>query len=333
MKTHHCMFDGVSGAGLGEVLADLEPNPPEEPKKKQRKQRARGPKEEQPSDMELFQQGLSSLLRTPYRVTGWMTKMGWRSLAMIPQKRKHRELIAGSAPRTIFNGALTSRRGITFATISLGDVKAIKKHFGVKVNDVILAICGSALRNYLKAQKALPEEPLVAGVPISTREEGDKNLDNQVGTLSVSLETQLKDPVKRLKEIHKRSVAAKDIAGEMGATDVQAMGTALPPVAIELASWLMSSAKLDAKIPLAANTIISNVPGPPMPLYICGGKVEAIYPLAPVLVGMGLSITIMSYINDVNFGFMLDPNLVPEPWLLAEGIENGVKELKDAIES
>jgi diacylglycerol O-acyltransferase len=109
------------------------------------------------------------------------------------------------------------------------------------------------------------------------------------------------------------------------------MGRALPPVAIQLLTWVMNSANLEGKIPLTANTIISNVPGPTFPLYICGGKVDAIYPLAPVLVGMGLSITVMSYVDDINFGFMLDPNLVPEPWLLAEGIANGVEELKQAI--
>ncbi len=334
LKTHHCMFDGLSGVGLGEILADFEPNPPEEPEEKnaKRKRSSRGSQEPEPSDMELFQQGLVSLMGMPYRVTGWMAKMSWRSMAMIPHKRKHRDLLAGEAPRTIFNNPLTSRRGITFASVSLDDVKAIKKHFDVKVNDVLLAVCGSALRSYLQAQNALPEETLIAGVPISTRAEGDKNLDNQVGTLSVSLETHLKDPVKRLKEINRRSLAAKEIAGDLGATDVQAMGTALPPVAIELAGWILNSAKLEGKIPLQANTIISNVPGPPFPLYICGGKVEAVFPLAPVLVGMGLSITIMSYVKDINFGFMLDPNLVPEPWLLTEGIENGVEELKRAIE-
>jgi diacylglycerol O-acyltransferase len=254
-------------------------------------------------------------------------------MAMAPQKRKHRDLLANKAPRTIFNSSLSSRRGILLANISLEDVKAIKKHFGVKVNDVVLAICGSALRSYLESQNALPEETLVAGVPISTRAEGDKNLDNQVGSLSVSLETHLKNPVQRLKRIHKRSAAAKEIASQMGATDVQAMGSALPPMAIELAAWMMSSARLDARMPLAANLIISNVPGPSFPLYICGGQVEAVYPLAPILVGMGVSITIMSYMKNLDFGLVFDPNLVPEPSLLVTGIENGVKELLLAIKS
>ncbi len=329
MKIHHCLFDGVSGAELARVLTDLEPEPTPEPKRKRRRAK---PSPERPlSDGELWTRSWFSLMGTPYKVGSWLGQLGWRSVSMLPSQRKYRDLLPAGAPRTRFNDSLSSERSSAFARVSLTDVKEIKRYFDVKINDVILALCGTALRRYLAELGELPEQPLVAGVPISTHQSGDDHPENQVGVLSVSLETQLEDPVERLLAIHERSQAAKEIAAQFGATNVQAMASAFPPVAIELLSWIVTSTKLDGKLPLTANTIISNIPGSPVPLYICGGAVEAIYPLAPVMVGMGLSITVMSYTDGLYFGFMMDPKLVPDPWQLAEGVEIAVDELKRAI--
>lgn len=329
MKMHHCLFDGISGAGLGELLADLEPNPPADAAQLDLPELELG---RQYSDFELYARGCYSLLGMPYNLGKSLSSAGWQSLAKSSRKRKVKHLINKTkTPRASFNAPLGSSRDVVFATASLTAVKKIKKHFGVTVNDVVLALCSSAIRRYLQAQGDLPKESLISGVPVSTRSGDDKNLDNQVGTISVALETQLDDPLKRLMAIHKGTKNAKEVVAALGATNIQSVADSVPPVAIELLSWVFDTAKLDAVVPLAVNTIISNVPGPPIPLYLCGGKIEALYPLAPILMGMGLNITVMSYVEDINFGFMLDPHLVPDPWFLAEGIALAVDELEAAM--
>ena len=326
MKMHHCLFDGVSGAGLGEILADLEPNPPADATLPDVPELDSG---RQYSDLELYARGCYSLLGMPYNLGKSLSSAGWQSLAKSSRKRKVKHLINKTkTPRSKFNAPLGSSRGVVFATAPLATVKKIKKHFGVTINDVVLALCSSTIRRYLQAQGDLPKDSLVGGVPVSTRSGDDKSLDNQVGTMSVALETQLDDPLKRLMAIHKNTKNAKEVAAALGATDIQSVANSIPPVAIELLGWVFDTAKLDAVLPVVVNTVISNVPGPPIPLYLCGGKIEALYPLAPILMGMGLNITVMSYVEDINFGFMLDPHLIPDPWFLAEGIALAVDELE-----
>lgn len=329
MKMHHCLFDGVSGAGLGELLADMEPNPPAETAPPEVPEIDPG---RQYSDIELYARGCYSLLGMPYKLAKSLSSAGWQSLAKSSRKRKVKHLVSkAKTPRASFNGSLSSSRDVVFADVSLTTVKKIKKHFDVTVNDVVLALCSSAVRRYLLAQGDLPKESLITGVPVSTRKNDDKSLDNQVGLISVALETQLENPRQRLMAIHKNAKNAKEVAAVLGTTNIQGVANAIPPVAIELLGWVFDTAKLDNVIPLVSNTVISNVPGPPFPLYICGGKVEVLYPLAPVLMGAGFNITVMSYVDKVNFGFMLDPHLVPDPWFLAQGISLALDELEAAV--
>ena len=196
---------------------------------------------------------------------------------------------------------------------------------------MVLALCSSAIRRYLLAQGDLPENSLVAGVPVSTRKSDDKSLDNQVSIVFVEIETQRDNPLQCLMAIHENTKNAKEVAAVLGSSGVGGFADAIPPAAVELLGWVFDTAKLENLLPMVSNTVISNVPGPPIPLYVCGGKVEALYPLAPVLMGAGFNITVMSYVDKVNFGFMLDPHLVPDPWFLAEGMSVALDDLEAAM--
>ena len=328
MKMHPCLFDGVSGAGLGEILADLEPNPAVS---------GEAPvvvKFDQPrSDLELYARGLWSLAGVPWRAGKVVSTVVRQRLGKLPRQwRRGHQPPASKAPRALFNGQLSARRGVTYCQLPLARIKAIKNHFGLTVNDVVLALCSGAMRHYLLAHDELPAEPLVCWVPKSERASDDHSLQNKVGTMAVSLQTHIADPVERMLAIRRCSDETKAIAKQVGSTNVQAMGTALPPALIQLVGWVFDNAQLDDHLPVTVNTVISNIPGPPVPLYIAGAVIEAMYPLAPIMLGMGFNITIMSYMDQVGFGFMLDPYRVPDAELLPRGIVRALDELTEAMQ-
>jgi len=197
------------------------------------------------------------------------------------------------------------------------------------VNDVVLELCASAVRRYLIAQGELPKDPLVVAVPVSTRAAGDKQLGNQVGSMMIGWATDLADPIERLQKIHENTAHAKEMSEALRAREIQAMGDTVSPAVLNLAYRMLSAAS--ATVPLAANATVSNVPGPPIPIYLAGGRIEATYPVSIIMPGMGLNITVISYVDRVDFGFTVDPDLVPDPWYLSDGIPIALEELKEAI--
>jgi diacylglycerol O-acyltransferase / wax synthase len=322
-KTHHCLIDGMSGVGLAELLCDAQPDPAP---------RARGPakprlrREREPSDFELYLGGLWHSFGTPLRVARYVGQAANRGLAMLPYARKSPSL---AVPKLSFNAEIGPRRAVAWTTVSLSDVRAIKKHFDVKVNDIVLELCASAVRRYLIAQGELPKDPLVVAVPVSTRAAGDKQLGNQVGSMMIGWATDLADPIERLQKIHENTAHAKEMSEALRAREIQAMGDTVSPAVLNLAYRMLSAAS--ATVPLAANATVSNVPGPPIPIYLAGGRIEATYPVSIIMPGMGLNITVISYVDRVDFGFTVDPDLVPDPWYLSDGIPIALEELKEAI--
>ncbi|HYF46325.1 MAG TPA: WS/DGAT domain-containing protein, partial [Acidimicrobiales bacterium] len=229
--------------------------------------------------------------------------------------------------KTPFNGAIGPRRELAFASVALPDVQALKAEHDVKVNDVVLALCAGVLRRYLEAHDALPEAPLVTGVPVSTRAADDTTHDNQISTMLVSLATDVDDPVERLRAIHRSTSSAKAMTKALGARQIQSIGEVASPLIVSTAIKAVYRTQLMSKSPLRLNTLVSNVPGPPMPLYMCGAKIAAVYPSSVILDGMGLNITVFSYEDRLDIGLHVDPDLVPDPWLLADGFGEAMAEL------
>jgi WS/DGAT/MGAT family acyltransferase len=232
-------------------------------------------------------------------------------------------------PRVSFNAEIGPRRAVAWTTVSLSDIRAIKKHCDVKVNDVVLELCASAVRRYLEAQGELPAQPLVVSVPVSTRSAGDKALGNQVASMMIGWATDIADPVERLVKISENAAHAKEMTQALRAREIQAMGDTVAPAVLNLAYRMISASA--AALPIPANTVVSNVPGAPIPLYLAGGRIESAYPISIIMPGMGLNITVLSYVDRVDFGFTVDPDLVPDPWYLSDGIAIALEELKSAI--
>ena len=329
MKAHHCLIDGVSGMGLAEILVDLEPDPPPaEPGPT----KPAGRTERAPGDLELVARGLIPTARTPLRIARYATQAARRGVAMLPHLRRDDGPPGlADAPPTPWNAPISPRRRLAFASVPLDDVKTIRKRADVKVNDVILAICAGALREYLLSIGEHPDKPLITAVPISTRAEGDQTTGNQVANMMASLATDIDDPAERLQAIYRSTRSAKEMTAAVRAHDIQALGETAPPLVINLASRAMVATNLLGRMPQPTNVVISNVPGPPMPLYTCGARITALYPTGPFILNLGLNITVISYTGSVDFGFNADPELVPDLWSMVDGIPRALDELKAAL--
>jgi len=220
------------------------------------------------------------------------------------------------APPTPFNRALTPNRSVAFADVSLEDVKAIKRAFGTTVNDVVLAACCASLRSWLAAHGGLPERPLVATVPVSVRQDGDQD-GNRVSVIRVHLPIQSDDPVERLMAINEETTAAKRRHRRGGGSDILKNVAALinnitvPWMATSLIGFY-SSRHLADRVPPLWNVIISNIAGPPVPLYTKGARLLQLFPLGPAQHGSGLDITVMSVVERLCFGAMACTELVPD---------------------
>lgn len=321
-KTHHCLIDGASGVGLSELICDLEPDPPARAHAPRRRAR----REPEPSDFELYLGGLWHSFGTPMRLGRYAMQALRRGSAMLPFAREGK--IATTGPKLSFNAEIGPRRRVAWTSVSLSDVRAVKKHFDVKVNDVVLELCGSALRRYLEATGELPDEPLVVSCPVSTRNSDDKALGNQVGSMMVGWATDIDDPVERLQRIHENTTNAKEMGDAIRAREIQAMGDTVAPAVLNLAYRMVASTA--ARLSPTANAVVSNVPGAPIPLYLAGGRMIASYPVSLIVPGMGLNITVISYVDRLDFGFTVDPDLMPDPWYLADGIPIALEALMEA---
>ncbi|NNE73935.1 MAG: wax ester/triacylglycerol synthase family O-acyltransferase [Acidimicrobiales bacterium] len=326
VKFHHCLLDGMAGASLATVLTDLEPDPPprEIPKAKTSAGR-------EPSSAELLARSVLPNMRTPMRIARYTAEAGRRGLALLEFNRTAEDTAPlTGVPTTRWNAEISARRTNAFTSISLEDVKKIRRKYDVKVNDVVLAICSGALREYLLSHDELPEEPLVAGVPVSTRSADDNELNNQIANMNVSLATDEPDPKARLKAIAKSSKASKAMTNAIRAHQIQSIGETAPPLMLNFAIRALARTGALRAMPTVMNTVVSNVPGPPFPLYFAGALTTGMFPGSVITETMGLNITVLSYIDRIDFGLSADPELVPDLWDIADGIPKSLKALMKA---
>ncbi len=329
MKSHHCLMDGMAGAGLGELLCDLEPEPKHGPILPPRAEGAPAP---EPSGLEVLRNAVRNRSRAPLHLARFVGRMVRQTAAMALASARDDEAppLPGSFPAVSFNAPLGPRRGFSCATVTLDDVKTVKKHFDVTVNDVVLAITSSAVRRYLALRGELPDRPLAAAIAVSTRAEGDDSINNSVTMVPVGWATDVADPVERLLRIHRNAEKAKEFSANHDADLMTGMGETFAPGVLGL---LMRASGDAATSFMPANVVVSNVRGTPVPLYTAGAKIECMYPLSVLAQSQGLNITVVSYMGRVDVGFTVDPDLVPDAWALAEGIAPALEELKEAAES
>ncbi|MGH3532856.1 MAG: WS/DGAT domain-containing protein, partial [Mycobacterium sp.] len=224
-----------------------------------------------------------------------------------------------SAPPTPWNKAITGHRRFAMRTTSLENVKRLKQATGGTVNDVVMAICAGGLRQYLLAHDALPDRPLRAMVPVSIRtgDEADP-WTNRVSAIVAELPTDCDDPVQRVARCRKAMQDAKRLHELVPAAELVDLTQYSTPVLATAAVRLASRLRLADRVTLPFNVVISNVPGPRQPLYFAGAKLCHQFPVSIVTDGQGLNITVVSYLDRLDFGFIADRDLVPDVWDLAD---------------
>ncbi len=329
-RMHHATIDGVSGSSLMTTILDFEADTPDEPAAVDDWQ-----PEHKPSDFELVQHAIVSRLRRPMPLGLALALPNLlRGAVGITRVRRDSTRPSGgtpfNTPRAPWNAPLTPHRRVAFASVSLDDVKAMKKAFGCTVNDIVLATATGALRRYLLPLDALPDRPLLASCPVSVRnhETADIESANKVSSMFVSLPTHLEDVEAQVAHIRSGTQGAKEEHHALGARTLLELGELAGPRSFGLASRLLGG--LASRGPVPVNVVISNVPGPPFPLYLGGARVVSMLPLGPPIEGAGLNITVLSYIDRIDWGFIACRELVPGLQRMADAVNDAHNELLKA---
>jgi WS/DGAT/MGAT family acyltransferase len=225
-----------------------------------------------------------------------------------------------ASPPTILNKAISSERSFAGTSISLSRAKAVAKASGGKLNDVVLALAAGVLRRYLISQGALPNKSLTAAVPISLREEGNAEANNQVFGMICTIATNIEDPKERLEAIIAQSSKSKEMSHPLRALMPQISNLSMlgAPIVVQILSLLYSRSNLSDVLPPAANVTVSNVPGPRQTLYAAGAELLHIFPVSISAHGLALNITVQSYRDQLDFGFIAGANIIPHVQVLCD---------------
>jgi WS/DGAT/MGAT family acyltransferase len=322
-KIHHAVIDGLSGAEIMALLLDLTPEGREVPP----------PAEDDladppPSTLQMLGLGVLGLPRYPVRMLKALPKaipnledtpfgifpgVGTlsRVAGVLTRDGVHRPDL--TAPRVPFSGRISPHRRFTFGQLSLDEFKAAKNRHGATVNDVVVSVCAGAVRRWLVEHDELPEAPLVAQVPVSVRTgEQFGTYGNRILLMAAPLYTDIEDPVERLLATHEALAEMKDRHRALPAELLQDANNFIPPAVFARAARLTFGYSTSRPGRPTWNLVISNVPGPQFPLYMAGARLEANYPVSVITDGMGLNITVMSYMGHMDFGIIADRDQMPD---------------------
>ncbi|MDQ1537831.1 MAG: diacylglycerol O-acyltransferase / wax synthase [Actinomycetota bacterium] len=337
-KIHHAAVDGVSGGDVLSELLDLTPQGRLTP---QEVQPFVG--EQPPGAWRLLGRSAVSALTKPMdaaRVLGGLIRsspaiagtLRGPLAQLLPGRGDHGDdpVLPGPslrAPRTPFNANITPHRRWAFTDLPLSEIKTVRQADDLTVNDVVMALCAGALRRWLRDHDALPSAPLVAAVPVSIRGDAEQgSMGNQISFMLASLPTHLESPAERLPAVHSAMGVAKAQHGAIPAKLLADVSEFAMPVLANQAWRLSARLRLFQRVN-PYNVIISNVPGPDVPLYLAGAELQAYYPVSAIFDGQGLNITVMSYRGTMFFGLVACRELVPDLDVLAEYLRAELDEM------
>lgn len=330
-KMHHATVDGISGASLISHLCSLEPDAASIAALEGL---ALPPLPAAPGDLSLLRRGVSHALARPWR----LMQMARPTVEVVSRTvRRARAGVAMAAPltapRTSFNGTITGHRAVAFADLSLDKVRAIRALVpGATINDVLLAVSGGALRRYLDGRGELPQTSLLATIPVSVHGTSHRaGGTNKVSSLFARLGTNVADPLARLRMLAEADAHAKAHHDEIPADTLGDWAEFSPPHLFGVAMRLAARLRLAERAPVIQNLVISNVPGPPVPLYFVGARIEGFYPLGPVFHGAGLNITVISNNGRLHVGLIGCKHALPAPELLAREFATELDALYTAV--
>jgi diacylglycerol O-acyltransferase len=320
-KTHHCLVDGVSGADIMSVLLDLGPEPQEIEKEQWR------PAPEPTAD-QLMVDALRERITSPAEAIRFV-----QSAAMDPAKLPNRVVEAAkalgafvggavSAPPSSLNRSIGSHRRFETVLVDLDDIKRIKNSLDATVNDVVVSVVTAGLRRLLRARgERVDDVELRAMIPVSVRADKHRGtLGNHVAAMWAALPVYESDPVRRVEIVARHLRDLKGSGQAVGANILTSLSEYAPPTILAQASRLVARQR-------AFNLVITNVPGPQMPLYTLGRQMLEVYPVVPLSDNTTLGVALLSYNGTIGFGLLGDYDAAADVGVLAEGIEKSIAEL------
>jgi diacylglycerol O-acyltransferase / wax synthase len=335
-KMHHAAIDGQAGVAIAKALLSPSavPAPIKPPRPRLRTNQY------QLGVAELAGAALSNAITQSVKLIKSLPTVGRAIVSVIypvceVDGKRHLGMPEGFqlGPKTPLNVAITNQRSFAARSLSLAEVKAMAKRSGTSLNDVVMAICAGALKRYLAEYDCVPAKPLIAGVPVSLREAGNTDPNNQVSMMFVSLATTISDPIERLRAIN----ASANVGTKLQLSVKGAMPTDFPSLGVP---WLMSGlvslygrSRLANRLPPIANVAISNVPGPQFPLYFAGAKLAGFFPVSIPGHGIALNITVQSYNGLLEVGLTACRRAMPDVADLADGIVEEHRQLRALIEA
>jgi WS/DGAT/MGAT family acyltransferase len=332
-KTHHAMVDGVSGTDLLALIMDISPEPSiPEP--------ATWTPEPAPSGLQLAAQASIDLLRSPYEQV-----QALRSAAAVPRQAfdQVREVVKGltamtglvrRTPLSSLNGPLGPHRRYAWASTMVSDIKAIRRGLGGTFNDVVLAAITNGFRELLLERGESVDRVVRSLVPVSVRARddrgravGDGTLQNKVSAMFAELPVSITDAAERLRAVSAQMEGLKESKQAVAGEALTSMSGFAPPMLLAL------GVRLSTRIPQRnVNTVTTNVPGPQIPLYVCGRRMLKAYPYVPLAGQVRVGIAIFSYNGEVNFGVTGDYDTTADLDVLCRGIEDGITQLLKACD-
>lgn len=326
LKSHHALVDGQAGVALTRALVDLSAEG----------EGVEPPASEPPTD--------SAARRKPASGAALRTTAAQfaRMLGGVPEAvRKLRDGLGDGewigrlrdsvwlAPKTPYNRTIESARRVGFVSLPLAGLKRVAKHFGVSLNDVVMSLVADALRADLSRRRCLPDEPLIAAMPVSLREPG-RDGGNEVSMVQCPLATDVADPAERLAAIAEATRAIKGrvhVFRGLIPTDFPGFGA---PLWASGLSQIWHRGKLTERLPALANLVVSNVPGPPLRLFLGGASISHWFPVSIVTHGLGLNVTLLSYADSMEVGVVSAPECLARPDTLCNGLARALQRLQKA---
>jgi len=328
-KGHHACLDGGAGVSAMDIISDSKPTP-----------RAPMPKNEvhfatdNPGFFELigsaygrFIQQQVDLVKAVPALTKALGKVAKNTIEDTGSTFKSLR----PAPKTRFNVRVEKQRAFGAQSLNLKEVIGLAKATETKLNDVVLSVCGGALRRYLQDHRELPNRSLVAAVPVSLRELGDMGAGNQVANMNCAIGTDISDPIERLQKVFGYSKISKkqlSAISDIFPTDYSFFGA---PIIVSSMAEMTSRTNVMNHMPSPFNLAISNVPGPRKPMYLAGSKVKTFFPVSIATHGCAMNITLQSYVDRLDFGLVACQNAVPDVQTIADYIVEEFYLLRDMV--
>ncbi len=330
-KMHHAAIDGASGVDMMVATHTMDPKegplPTPDPFRP----------EADPSQIGMFMRGYTRSMLNPVRQANALRKSMPGTLravkGLVKKDFDFNALL--QAPRTRFNGVVSPHRMFDGVTFDLSEIKSIRAIApGATLNDVMLSIVGGGMRKYLIAKDDLPETSVTAMAPISVRSDTEKNtMGNQVSAMFVPLGSHIPTVTARMAYVNEETVKAKAFTTAIGARQSAEMAKLSPAPVMNIGAALFSRLKLADHVKPVINTVVTNVPGPPVPLYSTGAKLVGMFGQLCLVDGVRLGHVVNSYVNQITIGFMACRDAMPDPSFYAECLNESFHEHLDAAKA